>query len=84
VPRVVQQKPIKITKAELRKRESDAKTVEEFAAMAEDLGIIIPATMRPVLEFIDGNENARQLILIHRLTTRKLKDMGITPYRKSQ
>lgn len=83
MPKAVKQKQIKITKAELRKRESDAKTVEEFAAMAENLGIVMPATMRPVLEFIDKNESARQLILIHRLTTRKLKDMGITPYRKS-
>lgn len=81
--RVVGQKPIKITKAQLKKRESDALTVQEFAAMAEKLGIPLPATMRSVWEFINQNENARELILINRLSRRKLKDMGITIRRKA-
>ena len=82
MPKAVEQKKIKITKASLQKRESDAKTVEEFAVMAEHLGIPLPATMRSVWEFINQSENARELILINRLSRRKLKGMGITIRRK--
>ncbi len=84
MPKVVQQKPIKITKSQVKKRESDALTVEEFAIMAEDLGIPLPATMRSVLEFINQNESARELILINRLSRQKLKEMGITIRRKKR
>ena len=80
----VQQKPIKITKANLNKRERDVKTVEEFAVMAEHLGIPLPATMRSVWEFINENENARELILINRLSRQKLKGMGITIRKKKR
>ena len=84
MPDAVQQKSIKITKAQLKKMESDALTVEEFAIMAEDLGIPLPATMRSVWEFINQNENAKELIIINRLSRLKLKEMGITIRKKKR
>ena len=84
MPDAVEQKPITITKKYLERGEQFTLTVKELSIMANRLGIALPPTTRSVLQFIDDCDNKKELILIHRLAQRKLKDMGITPQRKTQ
>ena len=82
--KAIEQKPITITKEYLERGERFTLTVKELSIMANRLGIALPPTARTVLEFIDECEDKTELILIHRLTTKRLKGMGVIPTKKKR